>query len=395
MRVVLHTAQQLSALILGSTLCLVPALCAAVDFGTLLKKADEMNLGGLIQQQAAVNNVNTQREVEIGRQFAATLLGGAPLVANPALQQYVNRVGSWLAMQAERPDLRFHFGVLETDTVNAFATPGGYIFITLGLLERLNNETELAGVLGHEIAHVVARHHLAAAQKQANLDFAGALLGQALAGKENEALLRQLTGAARTLYSRGLDKQDEYEADLMGVVIAARAGYDPYGLAVVLQTLESLDPGDNAVALMFKTHPTPTDRLTLLLNQMTPLDRYAGATDLNADFEAVLATLDAAPDGAPAGDPTVRAVQAELAAKGYDPGPADGLVGTRTRQAIALYQSRNGLAADGQATQQLLNHIRAADTRQQTGTAPAAQQSDTAEQIGREAGKLLKGLFGH
>ena len=372
----------------------------AVDLGTLFNKANEMNLGGLIQQQIEVSNVDTSREVEIGQRFAATLLGGAPLVNNPGVQGYVNELGSWLALQAERPDLTFHFGVLDTPTVNAFATPGGYIFITRGLLERLNNETELAGVLSHEIAHVVARHHLAAAQKQANLDFAGAVLGQALAGKENEALLTQLSGVARNLYSRGLDKQDEFEADRMGVVIAARAGYDPYGLPVVLQTLESLDPGDDALTLMFKTHPTPADRLTRLLNVMMPLDRYAGASDLNADFDQVLATLTAPPSG-PQGDPLVRAVQAELAAKGYDPGPADGLMGNKTRQAIALYQSRNGLVADAVASQQLLSHLQASGQGPQPGNgygapaASAAQPSEEVigEQIGREAGKLLKGLF--
>ncbi|MEC9340222.1 MAG: M48 family metalloprotease [Pseudomonadota bacterium] len=384
------------------TFCLmIPGQGGAVDLGTLFNKANEMNLGGLIQQQIEVSNVDTTREVEIGQRFAATLLGGAPLVNNPGVQRYVNELGSWLALQAERPDLTFHFGVLDTPTVNAFATPGGYIFITRGLLERLNNETELAGVLSHEIAHVVARHHLAAAQKQANLDFAGAVLGQALAGKENEALLTQLSGVARNLYSRGLDKQDEFEADRMGVVIAARAGYDPYGLPVVLQTLESLDPGDDALTLMFKTHPTPADRLTRLLNVMMPLDRYAGASDLNADFDQVLATLTAPPSG-PQGDPLVRAVQAELAAKGYDPGPADGLMGNKTRQAIALYQSRNGLVADAVASQQLLSHLQASGQGQQPGNgygqppASAAQPSEEVigEQIGREAGKLLKGLFG-
>src|SRR5438128_1407145 len=95
-----------------------------------------------------------EEEVRIGRHLAANLLGAAPLVRDEPLQAYVNRVGRWVASQGERPELKWYFGVLETEDVNAWALPGGYVFVTKGLYRLLASESELAGVLGHEIAHV-------------------------------------------------------------------------------------------------------------------------------------------------------------------------------------------------------------------------------------------------
>ena len=115
----------------------------------------------------AVQEIDEPEEIAIGKDVASRLLGAAPLVADPALQRYVNSVGRWLAAQTERADLPWQFGVLETPHLNAFAVPGGTIFITRGLLAQMRNEAELAGVLGHEIVHVLRKHHLKAIQKGA------------------------------------------------------------------------------------------------------------------------------------------------------------------------------------------------------------------------------------
>ena len=88
------------------------------------------------------------------------------------MQQYVNRVGRWVALQSDRPDLKWTFGVIQTDDINAFAAPGGYVFVTRGLYAKLKDETELAGVLGHEIAHVQQKHHLKVVQKSQLMDLA-------------------------------------------------------------------------------------------------------------------------------------------------------------------------------------------------------------------------------
>ncbi|MDO9394578.1 MAG: M48 family metalloprotease, partial [Methylotenera sp.] len=118
--------------------------------------------------QATINwkNPSTAEEIALGREITGNLLGAAPLVKNEALQKYVNSVGRWVASQSERPDLPWHFGVIESDDLNAFAAPGGYVMITKGLYKKMSNEAQLAGVLGHEIGHVVAKHQLKVLQKQ-------------------------------------------------------------------------------------------------------------------------------------------------------------------------------------------------------------------------------------
>jgi beta-barrel assembly-enhancing protease len=232
----------------------------------------------------AVREIDEPEEIAIGRDVASRLLGAAPLVPDPALQRYVNHVGRWLAAQTERPDLPWQFGVLDSPNVNAFAVPGGTIFITRGLLERMRNEAELAGVLGHEIVHVLRKHHLKAIQKGAQSSLAGDAMSMALKDRAGPAR-DKLIAFGTEMYSRGLDKDDELEADRLGIVIAARAGYDAYGLPSVLQTLQAMSAQDSAIALMFKTHPAPGERLDSLGERMQPvLDSYSSQPQLAERF---------------------------------------------------------------------------------------------------------------
>jgi predicted Zn-dependent protease len=234
----------------------------------------------------ATSEIAEPEEIGIGRDMAARLLGAAPLVDDPALQRYVNNVGRWLASQSERPDLPWHFGVLDAPEVNAFAVPGGTVFVTKGLLQRMQSEAQLAGVLAHEISHVLRKHHLKAIQKGARTALAGEALQQAV--KDPAGVARdKLISLGSELYTRGLDKSDEFEADRLGVVIAARGGYDSYGLPSVLQTLQTMNAQDSSLAMMFKTHPSPTDRLGALSERMQPvLDAYAGQPQLAERFSA-------------------------------------------------------------------------------------------------------------
>jgi predicted Zn-dependent protease len=236
----------------------------------------------------ATKEIGEPEEIAIGRELAATLLGAAPLVNDAAMQRYVNNVGRWLAAQTERPGLPWQFGVLDAPQINAFAVPGGTVFITRGLLEKMNNEAELAGVLAHEITHVVKKHHLKAIQKGAMSALAGDALQMALKDKASGAN-EKLVSFGKEMYSRGLDKDDEFEADRVGVVIAARAGYDAYGLPSVLQTLQAMNPQDSGLALMFKTHPAPAARLDALAEKMQPtLDAWAGQPQLADRWRAQL-----------------------------------------------------------------------------------------------------------
>lgn len=261
---------------------LLAAAPAVAQFNLDLNKI--LDIG---RKATQLKEVNQEEEVEIGRGVASNLLGIAPLVPDPKLQRYVNSVGQWVALHTERADLQWHFGVLDTSDVNAFATPGGYILITRGLLARMHSEAELAGVLAHEMSHVLQKHHLKAIQKNAmvaiGVDVAGLYAAQK--GAQRTAQLERVASVGTELYARGLDRDDELEADRMGVVIAARAGYNVYGLVEVLQVLEAANPSDSQVALLFKTHPAPRARLDALETVMVPaLDRYADLPALEARF---------------------------------------------------------------------------------------------------------------
>jgi beta-barrel assembly-enhancing protease len=216
---------------------------------------------GLEVLKGLLGGYSEEEEIAIGRQIAGNLLGTAPLVKDRALQKYINDVGRWIASQSERPDLPWHFGVIQSDDINAFAIPGGYVYVTHGLYRLLASEADLAGVLGHEIGHVVRKHHLKLLQQSRLLNVGGELLSKQVG--ENEQI-RHLIGSGAEIVARSLDKESEFEADRMGVVLAARAGYDPFGLPEVLQNIGRAAKDEGAVALLFKTHPLPEARLNQL-----------------------------------------------------------------------------------------------------------------------------------
>ncbi len=256
--------KRLAALLVGLLACTLPA--------PMLRAADAMQAAPAADATAATGSrasptINLKKptreeEIKIGREITGNLLGAAPLVKDEALQKYVNQVGRWVASQTDRADLPWHFGVIDSEDLNAFAAPGGYVLITKGLYRKLNNEAELAGVLAHEISHVLRKHHLKLLQKTQLLSLGAGLLSGRL-GKEN-LTVQKLIGSGAEICARSLDKDAEFEADRIGVALAARAGYDPYGLPEVLQAIANTGKSDGRVALLFKTHPHPDDRLATL-----------------------------------------------------------------------------------------------------------------------------------
>lgn len=282
------------------------------DFGNVLKA-----LGNLPQQQPAKSNgtagtttqaqtqqnddaallltalrsghVSDAQEDEIGRQIAGNLLGASPLVKNDALQRYVNEVGRWVALQSERPNLTWHFGVIDSDDINAFSAPGGYIFVTKGLYRELDNEAELAAVLGHEIGHVQQRHHLKLLQKSARVAVVGKLLQSVVAkesGEKSAALMQNIIGNGAEVVARSLDKESEFEADRIGMVLTARAGYDPYAMPMVLEKIGHAGlVNAQKTSLLFKTHPLPDVRLDQLSAAADDkMDAYADGKTLSNRF---------------------------------------------------------------------------------------------------------------
>lgn len=239
------------------------------------------------QQQSApetpglFSNTSAEEELQIGRRLAGNLLGAAPLAKDENLQRYVNRVGRWVATQSDRPDLKWYFGVLESADLNAFALPGGFVFITKGLFDLLSNEAELAGVLGHEIGHVMLQHHLKVLKQSQTIG----LVGNVFQSQNQNVLTQAAIGKGAEALTRGLDKGAEFEADQVGVVLATRAGYAPYGLPAVLRKIAQRNPREASLSLLFKTHPLPQERLEKLGDAMgASFDRYADNKDLPERF---------------------------------------------------------------------------------------------------------------
>ena len=290
------------AWILAFALACLPA---SAQFGNLLKNLDPGKIIDTGKKLAEANKGFTQEEeIQLGSGITAGVLGGAPPVKDANVQRYVNRVGKWVALHSERPDLPWTFAVIESETVNAFAMPGGYVVISAGLLARLHSEAELAGALAHEISHVVKKHQLSAIQSSmssgafADLgkDIASSEISRRGGGGVGGAVVTELKSRAAGIgiealkngvFLRPLDRGMEYDADGMAVVLAARAGYDPYGLVGVLQMLEGLT-GDGSGIDIMSTHPAPADRIGELERAMPRLDRYASQPQNEARFRAAL-----------------------------------------------------------------------------------------------------------
>lgn len=237
----------------------------------------------------ARTKLSTEEEVVMGGNLISGLLGAAALVENARLQRYVNDVGFWVASQSGRKNLPWQFGVIDSKGINAFAAPGGYIVVTLGLFNLLENEAQLAGVLAHEISHVVKKHHLKALQKTMKRNFWTKIGTQVLVdGDKERKSVNKLVNAGVQLYSTGLDRKFEYDADLKGVVLAARAGYDPYALLDVMTTIDSINPAEASLTVMLKTHPPTAERLDRLARAMDgKLNKYANGQINSARFLAV------------------------------------------------------------------------------------------------------------
>lgn len=261
-----------------------PAQVLALDLNDLLEIGSDI--------VDANKKVSVKEEIELGGNLVSGLLGAAPLVDNAELQRYVNDVGFWVASQSGRKHLPWRFGVIDSSGINAFAAPGGYIVITLGLFSLLENEAQLAGVLGHEISHVIKKHHLKALQKTMKRGIWGKIGVRALADKDDQETFDKMVNAGVQLYASGLDRDLEYEADKRGVVLAARAGYDPYALLDVLTTIDSINPSEADLTVLLKTHPPTGERLEKLAKLMDgELDKYASGKTNSSRFIAISSSI--------------------------------------------------------------------------------------------------------
>lgn len=239
--------------LLAAFLPLLAAGCAGMDIEQTMGYAKAAG-----QAAAAVKPFSIAEEVEIGQAVAARVAGRYGIVNDPALTEYVNLVGLVCAANARRSGVTYRFAVLNSDEVNAYAAPGGYVFITRGLLKDMENEAQLAGVLSHEIAHTDQQHILDEIRK-VNLKAAGVTLAEA-SGKMPAGLVSAVADYGAELLFKGYSRGDEHEADREGTAILYRSGYPADGL---LQFLGRLGEGKGKKkGSLMSTHPVTDERLS-------------------------------------------------------------------------------------------------------------------------------------
>jgi predicted Zn-dependent protease len=204
---------------------------------------------------------DVEAEVEFGREVAAHILGAFPLYENARVDEYLGLVGTALAANGPRTEVTYHFAILDTDVVNAFAAPGGFIFVTRGALELINDEAELAALLAHEISHITDRHII----KEMNIRSSGgdmiAGLSQIIGANTSTArvLFREMVdNSVKILFERGYKVEDEYEADKDAITLLAATGYDVNGLERLLERIAQKDGSKKSS--VGATHPPLAER---------------------------------------------------------------------------------------------------------------------------------------
>lgn len=196
-------------------------------------------------------------------------------VKDPVATKYVTGIGRRLARVSERPNLPWTYHIINDSTPNAVAAPGGFIFVTSGLMHFVRNVNELAFVLGHETTHVAHRHAVQLAQRDMELQFGAALVSQILFGGNMTAY--QLATLGRALVDAKYSRDKEFEADHYGVIYARKAGFDPRAALTFMQRLQALDKGQSAATHAFEDHPDTAARVTALRTELRQMGYHVSA----------------------------------------------------------------------------------------------------------------------
>lgn len=252
-----------------------------------------------ISVSAAACSMSTQEEMQLGAQYSAQLNSQLPLVRDAAANRYVNQLGDQLARSGQR-GINYTFYIVNSDVVNAFAVPGGYVYVNRGLIERTRNMSELAGVLAHEIGHVEHRHGAEQMERMQTANL-GVNLAYILLGRQPSSVEATAVNVAGTAYFARYSREAENEADEAAVPMMIAAGINPNGLVTMFELLVSLQnrsPG--LLESWFSTHPTTQDRIehTRAVIARYPASQLRGLSSSSSGYNSLksrLRSLPAAP----------------------------------------------------------------------------------------------------
>jgi predicted Zn-dependent protease len=237
-------------------------------------------------------NITDKEERLLGDQVSLKLREHFGVYQNQAVTKYVSLVGAGLAQASTRPNLDWQFIVLDTDGVNAYAAPGGIVHITRGPLGLMKSESELAGVLGHEITHVTVKHTVRAIQKSKGVSMASNEIGGA--GDLRQKFIAKMSGLAfNKLFEGEFSREDENEADRVGIQVANKIGYAPSGMVEVLKKIDGRNGGREERNGLFASHPATKDRIEKLTKEIAD-DKLTGKATVESRYQQTV-TFDAKP----------------------------------------------------------------------------------------------------
>jgi predicted Zn-dependent protease len=235
------------------------ALCLLVVTGSGYADRKRITLAPI---EGIYTEEDVKEEIIFGREMAAIILAERPLVEDRELSRYLNLVGQSILRHANRPEIDFYFAAIESPEINAYAMPGGYVFVTTSALKLMRNEAELASVLAHEIAHILDRDIVQALDIRADDDSTTAVVSKIVGYSAESAIVvfdQAIDHAFDLLYSKGLEVEDEYSADKQGVFLAALAGYDPAASYLFLERIKPLI--EKRQGELSNTHPPFSERI--------------------------------------------------------------------------------------------------------------------------------------
>jgi predicted Zn-dependent protease len=243
-------------------------------------------LSGATQVMSSSKEIDYPTERNIGESLALEGLQrfGNP-VKNEQLQQYVNQVGTAVAVNSKRATIPYQFAVLDSPVQNAFAVPGGIIFVSRALVGILDNEAELAAVLAHEVGHVAAKHALKSTQRAQLFQGVGAITAASVGGDKGKKFASAIGDMQNVLFDKGLDKEMEFEADLAAMETTYRTGYDPAAMIRVLEKLQKLEASSkDKKGSWFSTHPPLAERIARLQERLQKYPDYAAQATVKERF---------------------------------------------------------------------------------------------------------------
>ncbi len=338
-----------AAIAVAALLASTPAFAQFGKLGEIAGKAGKL----------ADLKLSAQDERELGERVSATVRTEFGVLQDAAVTKYVSLVGHLLAKASGRPGLKWEFIVLDTDGVNAFAAPGGLVHITKGALGLITSEAELAGVLGHEIAHITKKHTVNAIQKNKAIKMTTEEVG----GKGSAYYSKLANAAYDNIVERGFDRGDEEEADEEGLRLANKAGYNPAALGSFLGKLMARNKGLSGAKPngLFATHPQTQARIDKQSKQIKAEKlagaaagqaRYAASVNYDAKPPAAIALTKSEAKGVAGADPGAKKAGTKPPAKeekkggGMFGGLGSALSGGKQKESTQASASAGGRALD-------------------------------------------------